>query len=274
MTSIRFSACRLIAVLLLGIPLSATQSCILDPSVDDFTFQLPRKTFSLDTTAYEVPSTTDISCTASPDSCAQISPDLTCGPAGTCEVVDPTSVPDIPCSDGNDPCSQLGEQFSCNLARQTCQLTLSFELLTTTNLADEVPELKTVGSSRFTTVRFEHIRMAVKENTYPVDTPPVHFFVAPASVSSLYVPGSDPPTLDPQANEVGTVPVIPAGVSGQSVDVQTKPEGEAALTEYCRTPDVPFNLFVYAEITLAGGDPIPQGLLTIEVDAQATVGLN
>lgn len=247
--------------------------CILDPSVNDFTFQLPRKTFSFDTTQHQIPTTTDIPCTPSPDSCTDLSEDLVCGAGGTCDVIDPTHVPRISCSDGNDPCSQLGTEFSCNLGTQTCQVTIPFELVTTTNLADEVPELKTVGSSSFTSVRFDHIRMYVQENTYPVDTPPVDFYVAPASVSSLWVPGSTPPTLDPQATKVGTVPTISAGLSGESVDVETTPAGKAALTDYCRTPEVPFNLFVYAEIALSGGDPVPSGVLTIEVDAQATVGL-
>lgn len=249
-------------------------SCILDPSVNDFTFQLPRKTFSFDTTQHPIPTTSDIPCTPSPDSCASISEDLACGAGGTCEVIDPTHVPRIACSEGDDPCGQLGEGFSCDLTSQTCQVTIPFELVTTTNLADEVPELKTVGSSSFTSVRFDHIRMYVQENTFAVDTPPVDFYVAPVSVSTLWVPGSTPPTLDPQAAKVGTVPSIPAGVSGESVDVETTPTGKTALTDYCRTPEEPFNLFVYTEIALSGGDPVPTGALAIEVDAKATVGLN
>jgi hypothetical protein len=248
--------------------------CLLDDDIDDFSFALPEKTFSFDTGAYEPPAQTEITCQPSPDSCAQLSADLQCGSGGTCEIVEPNEVPSIPCDASNDPCPSFGEEFSCNEAAGVCQVTIPFELVTTTNLSDEVPELETVGTSDFTTVKFNYIRMYVQENSLSIATPPVEFFVAPDTVGSLWVPGSDPLTMDPQVEKVGTVPSIDPGVSGHTKDVELTPGGEAALTDYCRTPDVPFNLFVYAEITLQGGDPLPQGALTLQVDAEATVGLN
>jgi hypothetical protein len=248
--------------------------CILDDDIDDFAFALPEKTFSFDTGTYESPTQTDIACQPSPDTCAELSADLRCGAGDTCEIVDPEVVPNVPCEAGNDPCPSFGEEFSCNEAAGVCEVTIPFELHTVTNLSDEVPELEEVGSSEFTTVRFNYIRMDVQENTLSIPTPPVDFYVAPEAVGSLWVPGSNPRTLDPQVEHVGTVPSIEPGISGHWVEVDLAPGGEAALTEYCRTPDVPFNLFVYTEITLQGGDPIPQGTLTLQVDAEAVVGLN
>ncbi len=248
--------------------------CLLSSNIDDFEFQLPEKTYSFDTSEYDAPTQTNIDCTPSPDSCAAMSSDLVCGSSNKCEIVNPDVVPTIPCSASNDPCPSLGDEFSCDVVKGACQVTIPYELVSTTNIAEEVPSLKTVGSYNWTTVRFKHIRMVVEENTFSMNTPEVEFFVAPESVGSLWVPGSDPQTLDPQVEKVGTVESIPAGVSGQTVEVQRTVGGDEALTGYCRTPDVPFNLFVYSEIVLKGGDPIPQGVLTLKIDARAVVSLN
>lgn len=248
--------------------------CLIDDSVNDFQFQLPQKTFSVDTGAFNPPTVTDIPCQPSPDSCLAMSSDLECGTGGFCEVVDPSTVPSIPCTAQDDPCPSLGEQFSCNLAAEVCEVIIPFELVTVTDLANEVPELETVGQSGFTSVRLDYIRMKVLENTFSVPTPPVDLFVAPETVATLYVPGSNPPTLASGVERVGQVPSIPAGVSGQTENVELSPGGNAAITDYCREPSVPFHMFVYSEIVLSGGDPIPEGRLTLQVDSAATVSLN
>lgn len=248
--------------------------CLIDDSVTDFTFKLPQKNFSVDTGAYQPPTETSIPCVASPDSCLELSADLSCGTGGYCQVDDPAYVPEIPCSAGDDPCPSLGSEFSCDLTSQLCQARVSFELVSVTDLANEVPELETVGSYNFTTVRLDYIHMRVLENTFSVATPPVDVFVAPETTVTLYVSGSSPPTLSPGVEAVGRVPSIPAGVSGHIEEVQLTAGGSAAITNYCRTPQIPFNLFVASEIVVQGGDPIPQGKLVLQVDSAATVSLD
>jgi hypothetical protein len=93
-------------------------------------------------------------------------------------------------------------------------------------------------------------------------------------VATLWLPATDPPVMDPDVWAVGVVPPIAAATSGHSVDVELDPNGNAALTEYCRTPQVTFKFFVYAEMTFRAGDPIPEGALTLRVDAAAVVSLN
>lgn len=247
--------------------------CLIDDSVTDFTFQLPQKNFSVDTASFTPPTVTTIPCTQSPDSCLDLSPDLSCGTTNYCEVDDPTHVPEIPCTAQDDPCASLGSEFSCDLGSQVCQVTIPFELVTETDLANEVPELETVGSSDFTSVRLDYLRMRVLENTFSVATPPVDVFVAPQTTVTLYVPGSNPPTLSPGVEAVGEVPSIPAGVSGHTEEVALTTGGSAAITGYCRTPEIPFNIFVYSEIVLQGGDAVPQGRLVLQVDSAATVSL-
>lgn len=248
--------------------------CLIDDSVTDFTFHLPQKNFSVDTGQYTPPTVTTIPCTASPDTCVQLSDDLECGTSSYCEVVDTSHVPEIPCTTQDNPCSQMGDEFSCNTAAGVCQVTIPFELVTETDLANEVPELEAVGNADFTTVKLEYIRMRVLENTFSAATPPVDIFVAPETTVTLYVPQSDPPTMSPGVQAVGQVPSIPAGVSGQTEEVVLTTGGSAAITEYCRHPEIPFNIFVYSEIVLVGGDPIPQGKLVLQVDSAATVGLH
>jgi len=250
--------------------------CIISDDVDDFEIKLPAKSFHLDTGQVSPPTVLTMSqaCVASPDSCAAISPDLFCNTDGDCEVTDPTVLPTIPCGLDSDCSEVLGETFTCNQADAACQTTVGFELSTPVNLAEEVPELQDVGSSQFTTVRFSYVRMLVQENTFSIATPQVDLYIAPETVATLWVPDSDPPTIDSDVWVVGVVDSIAASTSGHTVDVDLDPGGDAALTEYCRTPSVTFKFFVYAEMTFRAGDPIPQGALTLRIDSAAIVGLN
>ncbi len=251
--------------------------CIIDSSVDDFEIKLPAKSFHIDTAQINYPTviTMTQACVASPaDSCAAISDDLFCNSNGDCEVTEPTVLPDIPCANDTECSDLFGEQFSCNQTDGACQATIGFELSTPVNLADEVPELSDLGSSQFTRVRFSYVRMQVEENTFSIPTPEVELYIAQEAVATLWVPDSDPPEMDSGVRPVGVVDSIPASTSGHTVDVQLDPVGDAALTEYCRTPEVTFKFFVYSEVTLRAGDPIPQGALTLSIDSAAIVSLN
>lgn len=251
--------------------------CIISDDVDDFEIKLPDKSFHFDTGQVAPPTVFAMtqSCVASPsDTCAAISADLFCNSGGDCEVVDPGFLPEIPCSLDTDCSDLLGESFSCNQTDGDCQATVGFELSTPVNLANEVPELQDLGSSQFTKVRFSYVRMMVQENTFSVATPEVELYIAPEAVASLFVPDSNPPELDASVHPVGVIDPIAAATYGHTVEVQLDPNGDAALTEYCRTPSVTFKFFVYSEMTFRAGDPIPQGALTLVVDAAATVSLN
>ncbi|MFH2011022.1 MAG: hypothetical protein ABI333_30765 [bacterium] len=265
---------RVLTIVPLLVSLSVLSgSCILSSNVDDFEFELPEKSFHFDTGQVSPPAVTTIQCTASPDSCAAVSDDLHCNTSNLCEVTNPLVLPTIPCSSHAD-CTVLGENFSCETGVGACMATVSFELSNSVNLADEVPELETIGQSSFTSVHFKYIRMFVEENTFSVDTPLIEFYIAPPSVATLWVAGANGPELDPEVEKIGSVPVISASTSGHSVDVNLYEGGEAALTGYCRNPADPFQLFVYAEMTFHAGEPIPQGALTLKVDAAAIVSLN
>jgi len=251
--------------------------CIIDPDVTDFEIKLPPKSFHFDTAQVSPPSVIAMeqACVVSPsDSCAAISADLFCNTDGDCEVIDPTILPEIPCTVDTDCSVLFGETFSCNQDDGACQATVGFELSTPVNLANEVPELEDLGNSQFTKVRFSYVRMLVEENTFSSATPEVALYIAPESVATLWVPDSDPSTIDPDVWPVGVVDSIAAATSGITVDVQLDPTGDAALSEYCRTPSVTFKFFVYAEMTFRAGETIPQGALTLVIDAAAIVGLN
>lgn len=251
--------------------------CIISSDVDDFEIKLPEKSFHFDTGQVSPPSVIAMTpaCVASPaDSCAAISADLFCNLDGDCEVTDPTVLPVVPCILDSDCSDLFGETFTCNQTDAACQTTVGFELSTPVNLADEVPELQDLGSSQFTRVSFSYVRMVVEENTFSLATPEVELYIAPETVATLWVPDSDPPEIDGDVWAVGVVGSIAASTSGHKVDVQLDPNGDAALTEHCRTPAVTFKFFVYAEMTFRAGDPIPQGALTLRIDAAAIVGLN
>ncbi len=251
--------------------------CIISSDVTDFEIKLPDKSFHFDTAQISPPTVIVMAeaCVVSPsDSCAAISEDLFCNSDGDCEVTDPTVLPTIPCSVDSDCSALFGDTFSCNQTDEACQATVEFELSTPVNLADEVPELEDLGNSQFTKVRFSYVRMVVEENTFSIATPEVELYIAPEAVASPWVPASDPRELDSGVFSVGVVDSIAASTSGHTVDVQLDADGDVALSEYCRTPSVTFKFFVYAEMSFRAGDPIPQGALTLVIDAAAIVGLN
>lgn len=253
--------------------------CIISPDVTDFEIKLPDKGFHFDTAQFSLLAF-DVTpnCVVAPDdSCAAFSDgQLFCNVDGDCELEDPTVLPDIPCGSDADCSTIFGADggFTCNQTDGACQTTVGFELSTPVNLADEVPELDDLGSSQFTKVRFSYVRMLVEENTFSLPTPEVELYIAPETVATLWVPESDPRTIDPDVWPVGVVDSIAASTSGHTVEVELHPDGDAALSEYCRTPSVTFKFFVYAEMTFRAGDPIPQGALTLRIDAAAIVGLN
>jgi hypothetical protein len=253
--------------------------CIISSDVTDFEIKLPDKSFHFDT-AQVSPLAFDVNpnCVVSPeDSCAAVSDgQLFCNAVGDCEIEDPTVLPNISCSIDTDCTDVFGAEsgFSCNQTDGACQATVEFELSTPVNLANEVPELEDLGNSQFTKVRFSYVRMFVQENTFSIATPPVEIYIAPEAVASPFVSGSDPRELENGVFSVGVVDPIAASTSGHTVDVQLDAGGDAALSEYCRTPSVTFKFFVYSQMTFRAGDPVPQGALTLVIDAAAIVGLN
>lgn len=250
--------------------------CIISDDVDDFEIKLPDKSFHFDTDQVSPPTVIAMPSACMADAeCEMLSSELFCNVDGDCEVTDPTVMPTIPCSTDTE-CRDffLDESFSCNQVDQACQVTVGFELSTPVNLANEVPELSDLGSSQFTKVTFSYINMLVEENTFSIATPEVELYIAPETVATLWVPNSDPPAIDPDVWPVGVVDPIAASTSGHTVMVELDPGGNAALAEYCRSPAVTFKFFVYAEMTFGAGDPIPEGALTLRIDAAAVVGLN
>jgi hypothetical protein len=248
-------------------------NCIVGNDVTDFTFKLPEKTFTVDTATIAVPTQTTIPCQPSPDTCAGLSPDLECGVASVCQLKTPDTIPALPCSATDDPCSQLGPQFTCDLGAGSCMGAFSFELKAPVNLSTEVPELQSVGQAPLVKVSFDYVRLRVEENTLTVDTPPIVFYLSPQSVSTLWVAESNPPQLSEGIVIMGSLPAIQAATWGMTVDVALDPTGNATLTSYCKQPSVPFNMFAGTTIELHAGDLIPQGRITLVVDAAAQASL-
>jgi len=97
-------------------------------------------------------------------------------------------------------------------------------------------------------------------------SPELQVYLAPQGVMQ---PGS------PQAEQIGTIVPIPAGVTIEEQDVELTVEGRNRLRDYMKAYATPFNLIVGSTVLLEPGDPIPTGRLvaTIKVDAHASPGL-
>jgi hypothetical protein len=149
-----------------------------------------------------------------------------------------------------------------------------FSLMAPVNLSSEVPELQTIGQAPLVSVEFDRVGLRVEENSLTTPTPEIVFYLSPQTVSSLWVAQTDPPELSAGVVLMGTLPPIPATTWGMTVDVAIDAQGNAALTDYCRQPSVPFNMFAGTVITLRAGDPVPSGKIRLVVDAAATASLH
>jgi len=226
----------------LGLLLAASSvSCgLISSDVADFDLTLPDKSFSIDTSSWQVDQTQanillGTSCRDTPNICGTVA-------ANVC---------DMSCS------------ATCN-ASQKCELQLDVSLYKTIDLVTEKPELKSINDQPVVKVTLDSVNYKITSNTLNVATPALEVKVAPMSVM-------DPKS--PEAELIGTVPAVPAGTTVDASPIMFTATGKAKLISMMSTYKTPFNVIVGSTLTVAQGQMVPEGKLDAVISIRAHAGL-
>ncbi len=213
---------------------------LIDPNIADFDLSLPEKEIVVDTSQWNL--TEDA-----------VMPAIDCSEnAGVCSL----GIGQL--------CGSEGICFGTCGPETTCDVKILVNLWQSFDLAKDKPELQEIEGKPLVSITIESIGYKVTENTLNVDSPEMTVYVAPANVMA---PG------DPQAAAIGTIPVVPAGMTSGVLDVQLTEDGRALLADYMKKYSVPFNLVVGTQVDISAGDPIPTGKLTAVVVVSAVAGI-
>ena len=220
---------------------AASAGCgLISSDVADFDLTLPDKSFSIDTSGWQIDETQaeallGLNCSAAPSVCntaAQMACEMNC--SGMCN------------------------------ASQRCELQLDVSLYKSINLIDEKPELRSINDQPVIKVTIDSVNYEVTSNTLNVPTPELTMYVAPMSVM-------DPKS--PDAMEIGTIPGVAARATVPSTPVMFNDVGKARLVSMMSTYKTPFNVIVGSSLTVTSGQMIPQGKLDAVVRIRAHAGL-
>jgi hypothetical protein len=244
--------------------------CILSDDVDQFEFQLPEKTYSINAAELGVSTETSIPCTPGEQTCESVDSSLTCdGPKEVCVLSETAVFPTLACGQ-EDICGHFGNAVFCAQDSGACQAETVIELSTAINLADEVEELKEVGNLNFTKVNLESFYFDVQINSLGVATPELGVYVAQNSVGSLDFDDNYTVTTA-GVSRIGTIPSMEADFTGRKDAILTA-QGRSVLEDKIKNPEVTFKLFVAGPWVLAPGDPLPDvqaGMLQVVVSGTA-----
>jgi hypothetical protein len=175
---------------------------LISSDVTETPFDLPPKTYSFDSSMFDVPS--------------GINQEIPCG-AGTL-VVDCCSLPGADCSTTALTCEQNASGTMVCMAQMTVQQG------SMTNLAQEAPKL--AGLTGYLNIKIKRISYQVPNNTLSIDLPDVDLYMASS-------------TSDPSPMKFGTMPGIPAMMT-TSGDVILDPNAATVFSHFTQDISVPF----------------------------------
>lgn len=216
---------------------------LISSNVASYDLDLPAKSFSVDTSGWQVSQMQADSVLAK--SCAST--------PSVCNTIVSSACPTNNCT---------GE---CDTSEHTCNLGLEIAVHQTIDLLSEKPELKSIDSATAVIhVEVDSVTYAVTGNTLDIDTPVLAVYVAPMSVM-------DP--KDAAAVQIGTIASVPAGMIEAATKLEWTDGGQDALTATLASFKNPFNVIVGGQLTLRNGDVVPSGKLDANVHIKATASL-
>jgi len=189
------------------------------------------------------------------------------------ELTDEGHVPSVGCSDTPNVCTNRVEMWcgadeicAARCGGETCEVNVSVALYHTVDLTQENSDLERIPGVSLVSVTVDRVTFSVRENTLNREMPPLTVAVAPQGVMSIH---------DGEAEEVGTIPAIPAGTTVAEAELKLSANGQTVLAERMRDYKTPFNLLVGASIALRAGEEVPSGRLVavVKVEAHASTGL-
>jgi len=169
-------------------------------------------------------------------------------------------MPTIPCASAADCCAPAGavgldcHTLTCDAGGACAAQIVAEAPPQQLNLLMEVPALSSLDGKKLSDVAISRIAYSAV-STLATPLSPVGLYVAPAGVASA---------ADPQARKIGIVPSIPtASISSGAVTLD--PAGEATLGAYARDPATAFTFIARTTVTIAAGDPFPEGSVDLVV---------
>jgi hypothetical protein len=215
--------------------------CLIDSNIADFDLSLPEKELTVDTADWML--------------------------------TDETTVPSVDCSEMAGVCSAGVAEIcsasdlcfgSCDSDTETCNAEVLIELFQRFELATEKPELSEIDGKPLVDVSIRRIGYTVSENTMNVDSPELAVYIGPQEAMS---------SGHPQAEQIGTIPVVAAGSTVESGEVELLDSAEQTMERFLRDYRTPFNVIVGSLVELEAGDMVPQGRLVAIVQVDATAGI-
>lgn len=220
--------------------LTALSCGLIDPDIADFDLSLPEKDIVVDTSQWQLTADATmpaIDCADTPAVCT-LGIEQLCGAEGVC----------------------FG---TCN-EMDSCEVKVLVNLWHSFDLAKEKPELEEIEGKPLVSITIGKIGFKVTENTMNVDSPEMTVYVAPGNVMAQGAP---------QAQAIGTLPVIAAGTTVEEQEVILTDNGKEILGDYMKQYSVPFNIIVGTAVDIRPGDEIPTGKLTAVVVVTAVAGI-
>jgi len=227
--------------------LSAAAGCgLLDiASFNGITFNLPEKTYNIDTS--------DPKWNSPP---AGGVPAVACGPGGV--TVDCCTLPE-----------PFSTQFSVDCKKyplvcegSTCTYKFMYETGSIVDLKKEVPQLTSTTSAALKTITLKNIKLTLN-NGLNMAMPPIEVFVAPMDATTV---------TDPRARKLATLPGHDAGYNNtETVPVDTA--GQTAFSAFAQNYKVPFKLLARAQLVLRAGQAAPAGKAVAKIGGQVEAEL-
>jgi len=169
------------------------------------------------------------------------------------------AVPAVPCAgtDTSTCCAVPGVdcgKYPLVCRENKCAFLYTFEQTQTIDLAMTVPSLKQAGNSSLSAVNLKSLQYDVRNNL-TTTLPPVEIWVAPANVKTKN---------NAAARKVTTLPAQAAMSNGMQT-VVVDAAGQAAFSSFARNHKTPFNLITVIDMSLSGGQIVPQGKANITI---------
>jgi hypothetical protein len=207
---------------------------LISKDITQLPLRLPSKSFIIDATSWHAPAG-----------------QVPAVPCATCAAAQP-----VVC--GSAPCS-----FDCNEGTGNCQATVTLTVTEDYDLTKESSDYRSVGSQSLVSFGVDAVAVNVTQNTLSFATPTMTLYLGPTSATS---------PADAQA--VGTLNAIPAGLTGQ-FNVAFAAGGQDVVKKYMvDNYKTPFRALVVGTTTLQAGDPSPTGELvgSVVITAHAQLG--
>jgi hypothetical protein len=211
---------------------------LINSNVTNYDLDLPSKSFSVDTSGWQVSQTTadaylDKNCSATPTLCSTAA----------------TNACPMNCSG------------TCDASVHTCNLGLEIAVHQTVDLLTEEPQLKSVDdATSILTVTIDAMTYEVTANSLDINTPELQVYLAPMSIMDPH---------DPMAQQIGSIAIVQAGAMLAPTDMRFTDTGRDVLAQMLANFKNPFNVIVGGTLMLHAGDLVPTGKLDANVHITA-----